>query len=177
MPHPLTPEKQSTSQKFSDRVWWAVTPIDGLLSTPRLTNDNIPLPHGTLRVTASLFLTCHYLPAAVASSLHHDLPWQIQNEGSAAWLVLFPGPEKSDRQPTPQGLSLSLKTTIQLNHGRPPICKHLHLQSFWCWDSLSAEIKRHINSRIGRCLRHPWQNPQVRNSCYQLFFLLTEEWD
>lgn len=40
MPHPLTPEKQSTSQKFSDRIWWAVTPIDGLLSTPRLTNDN-----------------------------------------------------------------------------------------------------------------------------------------
>lgn len=106
-------------------------------------------PPGTLQVTASLFLTCHCLPAAVDSGLHCNLPWQIQNEGSAAWLVQFPGPGKSDRQPTPQGHSLSLKTTIKLNHGWPPICKYLHLQSFWCWYSLSAEIKKHMNSRIG----------------------------
>ena len=136
-------------------------------------------PPGTLRVTASLFLTCHYLPAAVDSGLHCNLPWQIQNEGSAAWLVRFPGLGKSDRQPTPQGHSLNLKTTIKLNYGGSPICKHLHLQSFWCWYSLSAEIKKHMNYRKGNyCLRHPWQilkTTEIPVNNYFPFLLIINE--
>lgn len=36
---------------------------------------------------------------------------------------LFPGPGKSDRQPTPLGLPLILKTMMRLNQGGPSICK------------------------------------------------------
>lgn len=151
MPHPLTltPEKQSRSQKFSNCVWWAVTPVDSLLSTPRLTNDNqYRLPPGSWATWDPLShsqLVPHLPPPSCSCglSLHHNLPWQIQNEGSAAWLVQFPEAGKLDRQPTPQRHSEIPKTTIKLNHGWPPICKYLYLHSFWCWDSFSAAIKKH----------------------------------
>lgn len=148
MPHPLTPEQQSTSQKFSDRIWWAVTPIDGPLSTRRLTNDN-QYPTATWDPPSHSQLVPHLpLPSCSCRFQPASLPALADPEWGVSCLACSASRARKIRQPTPQGLSLSLKATIQLIHGRPPICKHMHLQSFWCWDSLSAEIKRHMNSRI-----------------------------